>query len=158
VARAYQIIDEPQPGALSSIAVQPLWPLLGVMFGGAWMSWPWFVLNAFAIGSPTRGRETAIAAAGFAGNVVLGLGLGLLTAAGVVPETAGPYLYLILVVWKLAVSYWLYVTQAGTFGIYEYYGGKVQHGIIILIVASFGGRAVLGPVLDAVPFLWLVLG
>jgi len=43
----YRIADEPRPGALSQLAVNPLWPLLAVMLGGTWIAWPWFALNTF---------------------------------------------------------------------------------------------------------------
>ena len=33
------VADEPLPGPLQRIAVNPFWPLLAVMFGGAWVSW-----------------------------------------------------------------------------------------------------------------------
>jgi len=158
LARTYQIMDEPQPGGLSRVAVQPFWPLLAVMFGGAWLSWPWFVLNAIAIGSPTRRRETIIAICGFAGNFVLSIGIGTLLYNGTLPQGVGPYLGLGLIVWKLGISYWLFVLQSHTFGIYEYYGGTVQNGLIVVVAGSIGGRILLNPLFDAVPFLVLVLG
>ena len=41
----YRIADEPRPGAMEHLAVDPLWPFLAIMFGGAWLSWPWFVFK-----------------------------------------------------------------------------------------------------------------
>jgi hypothetical protein len=157
MARGYQIADEPQPGPMASVAVQPFWPLLGVMFGGSWLSWPWFIVNSLAVGSPTRRREVALAIVGFVGNAALVLALGSLLFTEIVPETFAPYLVLVQIVWRLGVSYWLYVLQARTFGIYEYYGGPVRNGLPILIVGYFAGRLVIGPALQAVPFLRLVL-
>ena len=148
MARTYQIMDEPSPGGLSRVAVQPVWPLFAVMFGGAWLSWPWFVLNAFAIGSPTRQREIVLAACGFGGNLALSVGIVVLLYNEIVPATAAPYLGLVLIVWKLAVTYWLYVLQARTFGLYQYYGGPVHNGLIVVVAGYFVGRAV--PLLSAV--------
>ena len=51
---------------MSKLAVSPLWPMLGVMFGGAWLSWSWFALNSFAIGSASRKREIWLIAFGLA--------------------------------------------------------------------------------------------
>jgi len=158
LANVYRILDEPQPGTLSSFAVQPFWPLLGVMLGGAWLSWPWFVFNAFAIGSPTRRSETGIAAIGFAGNVVLSIVLLTLLGSDVLPSTAVPYLGLVLVVWKIGISYWLFVKQTRTFGIYEYYGGAVRNGVFVLVLAYFAMRGLGGPLFEAAPLLRLVMG
>ena len=33
----YRIADEPRPGAMEHLAVDPLWPFLAIMFGGAWL-------------------------------------------------------------------------------------------------------------------------
>jgi hypothetical protein len=153
----YRIADEPRPGTLSRFAVQPFWPLLAVMFGGPWLSWPWFVFNGFAIGSPTRNRELTLAVVGFAGNVVVSLLVGLLVVRELVPDSARPYLFLVGVVWKLGVSYRLFSLQARTFGLYVYYGGAVQSGAIVLVAGYFLGRSLLPRVLDAVPLLRLVI-
>jgi len=53
----YRIIDEPRPGPLAQIAVNPVWPFLSVMMAGGWLAWPWFALNAFAIGSARKRAE-----------------------------------------------------------------------------------------------------
>jgi hypothetical protein len=142
---------------MASVAVQPFWPLLGVMFGGSWLSWPWFVVNALAVGSPTRRKEVALAIVGFVGNAVIVVAFGSLLVGEVIPETFVPYLVLVHIVWRLGVSYWLYVLQARTFGIYEYYGGPVRNGLPILVVGYLAGRLVMGPVFQAVPLLKLVL-
>ena len=73
--KPYRIEDEPQPGAMAQVAVDPLWPLLGLMFVGAWFSWPWFVVNGFAVGSPTRWRELAWVIGGFVVSAAIILGI-----------------------------------------------------------------------------------
>ena len=54
---SYRIGDEPQPGPLAQVAVNPVWPLLVVMFGGADLSWPWFALNSLASAALTAVRS-----------------------------------------------------------------------------------------------------
>ena len=135
--QAYRLSDEPQPGTLARFAVQPLWPLLGVMFVGPWLSWPWFAFNGAAVGSPTRQRELMIVAGGFAGSFALVIVLLILAGAELVAKGALPYLFTILVVWHLAVSYWLYVLQSRTFALYEYYGGVVTNGLPFVAVGFF---------------------
>ncbi len=150
----YQILDEPHPSKLSEIAVQPLWPLLAVMFGGAWISWPWFAVNAFAVGSPTRVRELLWAVGGFVGTFCMVLGLVLLDRSDAVSGTVMRYLWVFLLVWKLTVSYWLYILQSRTFSLYRHFGGKARTGLFVVIVAGFLRR----PVLESVPaFLPLLL-
>lgn len=153
----YQIADEPKPGALEHLAVDPLWPFLAIMFGGAWLSWPWFIVNSFAVGSPSRGRELAIAIGGFIASagalfaVLYSVGVGWLPRAGV------PYAILVVIVVKLAVTYWLHVLQTSTFSIYTYYGGVVRSGALVLM----GGALLsftLGPkLLEQAPFVYMWL-
>jgi hypothetical protein len=151
VAGDYRILDEPRPGALARLAVNPLWPLLAVMFGGTWISWPWFVVNAFAVGSPTRWRETALAAAGFAGTAALFVGLVLLDARGVFGASGLAYAGVGLVVWKLAVSYWLYVLQGRTFALFEYFHGAARNGVLVVFAGYFLSRRLFDLLADA-PF------
>jgi len=156
----YHILDEPSPGALARLAVNPLWPLLAVMFGGAWISWSWFVVNAFAIGSPTRWREAALAAAGFAGTAGLILALVGLEVNGVLSGVAISYALVGLVVWKLAVSYWLYVLQGRTFSLFEYFHGATRNGLLVVFAGYFVARRLL-PLVDSLapwgPLLRVVL-
>ncbi|MEM1201622.1 MAG: hypothetical protein AAGN66_00185 [Acidobacteriota bacterium] len=137
----YRLLDEPQPGAMAQLVVDPLWPLLAVMFGGAWLSWPWFALNGFAVGSPTRRRELAWAVGGFAGSAALVVALGVLTGRGILAGVGIQYALVGLTVWKLLVSYRLYLLQARSFGLYRYFGGAVRNGFLVILVAFiFGPR------------------
>lgn len=144
----YHIVDEPRPGALARLAVNPLWPLLSVMFGGAWVSWSWFVVNSFAIGSPTRWREAALALGGFAGTAALFVGLVTLEVNGAIGGVAISYAVVALVVWKLAVSYWLYVLQGRTFGLFEYFHGATKNGLLVVFAGYFLSRRLL-PFVDS---------
>lgn len=104
----YHVVDEPMPGRLAESVVSPSWCLFAVMFGGTWLSWPWFVWNGFALGSPTRRREAVWAAAGFVGAVAYLFVLGFLLDEGLLPDAAAPYGLLLLSTWKVTVSYLLY--------------------------------------------------
>lgn len=134
---SYRVLDEPNPGGFSHLAVNPLWPLLAVMLGGVWLSWPWFVLNAFAVGSPTRSRELGLALGGLGGTAGLLVLLGWLRYQDLLGDVGFSYAVVGLVVWKLLVSYWLYVLQARTFGLYEYFGGTVRNGALVVVLAFF---------------------
>jgi hypothetical protein len=139
---SYRIPDEPTSSGLSTVAVQPFWPLLGVMFGGVWLSWPWFALNGFAVGSPTRGRELALAVGGFAGNAAISLGIIALAHAGLLKGSGLSYAVVVLTVWKLVVSYFLYVLQTRSFHLYEHFGGAVRNGLPAVVMAGWVGRNV----------------
>lgn len=156
-AGTYHIADEPRPSTLARLAVNPFWPLLGVMFGGAWLSWPWFVFNAYAVGSPTRRRELAAAAGGFVGGAGLLYLLLSLIGGEVVPQRGLPYLLTILVLWKLGISYWLYVLQARTFELYTYFGGTVRNGIVVLIAAFLLEVRMMAPLREKFTFLYILL-
>ena len=61
----YQIIDEPTPGPLSRLSVNPMWPLLSCMLGGPVFALCWFTLNAFALNGPNRNKELVTVALAF---------------------------------------------------------------------------------------------
>ena len=136
-APTYSILDEPKPSPISHLAVNPLWPLLAVMFAGPWLAWPWSIVNGFALGSPTRRRETALALGGFVGTAVLLLSISAAANGGLIGETAIKYLVVSLSVWKLGVSYGLYVWQARTFGLWEHFGGVARNGLLVVLLGAF---------------------
>lgn len=152
----YRLDDEPRPGALARLAVEPLWPLLGLMLGGAWLGLPWFVLNGIAVGSPTRVREAALAAIGLLGSLGLAFGLLYLWQGGVLDKGGLQYAMLVLVVWKLAIGYALFVMQASTIELYQYYGGVLNRfGLPVVLLGAFFLR---GLVLNLLPFtLWFLV-
>lgn len=150
---SYHIKDEPHPSTLSHLAVNPVWPLFGVMFGGALVSWTWFVVNAVAVGSPTRRREIAWAAGGFAGSFALILAIFILAGREVLDPVGVRYALLALTVWKLLVSYWLYVLQSRNFNLYEHFGGQVRNGVVVVIAAFFLVPRILG----GLPTVWALL-
>ena len=153
----YRIADEPKPGALERFAVDPMWPFFAIMFGGAWLSWPWFIVNGFAVGSPTRYRELAVAIGGLALSAAALFGLLYARTVGWLPENSLPYLILAVVVIKLGVTYSLHVMQADTFELYKYYGGVARNGFVVLIVAYLLSQQAGPRLLEAAPFLYILL-
>ncbi len=145
----YRIQDEPHPGSLSHLAVNPVWPLFGVMFGGAGLSWSWFVLNGLALGSPTRRQELGWAIGGLAGG--LALILGIFAAHESLGRLGVRYSLVALTVWKLAVSYWLYTLQSRSFHLYEHFGGRVRNGALVVVAGYFVMRKL------GLPGFWLLL-
>lgn len=138
----YRLPDEPKASGLSRWAVQPFWPLLGLMIGGAWLAWPWFALNGFAMGSPTRRRELVLVVVGLLMTPLPIAAAGLLLVAGWDQTWVIQIMGLVVILWKLAIAYWLYALQSRTFEIYRYYGGGVANGGIALVLGLVADRAV----------------
>lgn len=136
MASRYQILDEPMPGPLAAYAVNPMWPLLAQMLGGTWLALPWYAFNGFALGSPTRVREAVLAGAGLLGGVAVSWGLIFLGDSFAVKAPEARYLLIVLVIFKLAVAYLLYIQQRRTFGLFEYYGGRVRNPLLVLVAAA----------------------
>lgn len=151
---SYRIKDEPQPSVWSHFAVNPLWPLLSMMLAGVWLAWPWFVLNGFIVGSPTRWRELVWIVSGLVGSVVVSLIIIALVETKILTsQFSVQYAFLIFVGWKLAVSYQVFMLQIETFELYEYYGGVVSNGIWVLLIGIFFRHKFL---LELLPFpFWL---
>ncbi len=150
---AYRIADEPRPGSLAHLAVNPVWPLFAVMFGGAGFSWTWFVVNGAALGSPTRRREIGWAIGGLIGGLAMILGIFYLFERELLGELALRYSLIGLTVWKLAVSYWLFMLQSRSFHLYEHFGGTVRNGALVVFLGYFLTRQLY----QALPPVWLLL-
>jgi hypothetical protein len=134
---SYRIVDEPQPGALQQLAVDPVWPLFAYMFGGSLLAWLWFAINGQAMGSPTRKRELLLIAIGLGGTLLLVLAVGWAFRAGWIVQRQGWIALLAVTLWKLGISYWLYSLQSRTFDLYRYFGGRAKNGIWVVIAAYF---------------------
>jgi hypothetical protein len=134
---SYRIADEPVPSRFSHLAVHPLWPLLAMMLAGAWLSWPWYAVNGFALGSPTRRRELVVALGGFLAVFATLWGLGTAIEMGWLGELSRRYAPIPLSVVKLGISYWLFVAQARSFQLYEHFGGVVRNGLLLTLAGTF---------------------
>ncbi len=140
----YQITDEPKPATFSHLSANPFWMLLATMLGGVWLGWAWFAFNSVAIGSATKKKELGLIAVGLLGSVGLAM-LGLrLVMSGHLDASHIGYAGTVLIVWKLAISYRLHLWQARSFELYEYFGGKVQNGLLVLFAGLFLRGRVLG--------------
>lgn len=158
MSATYRIQDEPSPGALGHLVVNPVFPLLSFMMAGAWLGVPWFIFNGFAMGSTTRRKETVLAVLVVPGTLLLFILLGMLLKAGVLTKPSVPYAYVGIVVWKLAVGYALYNLQQRSFALHEYYGGVVRNGALILVASIFLGSRVLTALTGGSSVLLVLLG
>lgn len=140
---AYHIADEPAPSPLSKVAVRPLWPMLAVMFGGAWLAWPWFALNAFAIGSASRKRELGLIALGIGLTAALSLVIVRSFERGVIDDEQFGYAIISVVAVKLLCCYRLQLMQTRSYELYRYFGGVSRNGTIAIIIAFMLRKAVL---------------
>ncbi|MEM9070827.1 MAG: hypothetical protein AAGE52_20125 [Myxococcota bacterium] len=137
----YRIIDEPAPSGLTKVSVAPFWPLLALMFGGAWLAWPWMLINSFAIGSATRLRETAIVVGTFVFTIALSIAVLILLP----PDDSKAFEFgvLALQVVKFGCGYWIFAVQSRSFSLYEYFGGRVSSGLVLIVAGYILRRHVL---------------
>lgn len=135
---SYEIADEPQPHeGLANLVYSPTAPLLAGMMCGAWLAWPWFVVNALAMGSPTARREIQLVVAGLVGSVVLGLAVFALVDTGIIESRLTLQIALLgITAWKLGIAYAVCTMQSRTFHVYTYYGGSVQNAFYVLAAGS----------------------
>lgn len=144
---SYEIADEPTPsGQFSNLVYQPTAPLLAAMMCGAWLAWPWFIVNSIAMGSPTRRREIQLALLAAGGSVVLGMIVYGLVGAGIIESALVLRIALLgITCWKLGMAYFLSTIQARTFHVYTYYGGETQNAGYVI----FAGMQLRGFVIGA---------
>lgn len=150
MASSYRIIDEPSPSGLAPYTVKPMWPLFAMMFAGAWLAYPWFLFNAYAMGSVGRGRQLAWVAAGFGGAGLLIVAVWASIGMKLFPAAAFPYLYTGVLVWKLAVAYALYLGQAQSFELHEYAGGATRNGLFVVIAGAYLGKRLITESIEGV--------
>ena len=140
----YRIVDEPQPGPLAKLGVDPMWPLFAFMLAGSWLGWVWFVVNGHAVGSPTRRKELVLVAGGVAGAVFLAMLFGWLIASGVLARNMTWVVFLVITLWKLGVSYWLFELQRRSFELYRYFGGPSRNGLAVVALGYLARPTVAG--------------
>jgi hypothetical protein len=143
VSETYRIADEPTPGRLGRLVVDPFWPLLGVMLAGFWLALPWFALNAAAMGSATRRREWAWLAGGLAISAVAGSALLYGIDHSLVGVRTARYAAIGLVAWRLAVAYAVFSLQQASFELHRHFGGAARNGVLVVVLAAVVSPATL---------------
>jgi hypothetical protein len=88
-------------------------------------------------------RETVFVALGFLGVIAIAMVTGWLLSAGVLDTEQIKYALLVVTLWKLGVSYWVFELQGRSFGLYEYFGGPVRSGIAVTVLAAFARPSVI---------------
>ena len=151
----YQIADEPVETSLRAYVVRPSAPLLAIMVGGAWLSWPWFAFNSFAIGSPTRRKEVSMCVAAVLGTAALaGVFLALWNRDIIESKAAIRIGLHALSSFKLKMAYAICNVQSRTFHVYEYYGGTVRKAYSVLMAGYYLRAIIVGGLDD--PF-WVII-
>ncbi len=141
MAASYRIVDEPTPGRLASLVVNPFWPLLAAMLAGFWLALPWFAVNSAAMGSATRRREWAWLAGGAAVSAALGGALVFGVDGGLLGARAFRYALVGLVAWRLAVAYVVFALQQPSFELHQHFGGATRNGAMLVVAAALVGPA-----------------
>ncbi|MCC6213485.1 MAG: hypothetical protein IT376_01335 [Polyangiaceae bacterium] len=127
-APAYVIVDEPSRPLFPRLVVDPFAPVLATVCAGSVLGLAWMVLNGWAISSPTRRRETAIAASAIAGLGILVVFAGILLAADGVTERAFALWVVLLRGITLAAAYAIYRSQVTGFRRHLEAGRRVVPG------------------------------
>ncbi len=133
----YRIADEPQAGAMGGWVVDPFWPMLATMLAGSWLGVPWFAANAVALGSATRRREIALAAASVAGAAALTAGLIAANSFGLLPTRAARYGVVLVTAWRLMTAYAVYQLQDASFELHRHFGGRARNGAPLAVLGAF---------------------
>lgn len=155
MSATYQIRDEPAGGVQRGFVVDPFWALLGLMVAGAWLGALMFAVNAWFLRGPNWQREIGLTVVLLVGAPLIAMFVNGAGNAGVIPEIGLKYAFLAVILWKLAVSYWIYFLQQTGFDLYEYFGGKAQNGLPVVIIAALFLRK---PVIAAIDNpLWRVM-
>jgi hypothetical protein len=137
VSADYRIQDEPLAAHRRGPVVDPFWALLAVMLAGAAFGALLFGVNAFTLRGPTWKRELQLLIAMLAGAGILAFLLVQAEANGNLPPGTLKYALLLVVAWKLAMTYWIYYLQQTGFALFEYFGGKALNGLPIVLIGGF---------------------
>jgi len=151
--QTYEIIDEPADSRFARLAVNPFWILLATMLGGTWLGWPWFAVNSLAIGSMHRKRELITVSLGFIVSAALAMLCLWSVRQGYLDSVTLPYAALLLLVWKLAVSYALQLWQSPGFELAVHFRGGARNGALL----AFAGLLLRAQVLRSLPDFWLLV-
>lgn len=149
-ASSYRIVDEPVASSVEKWATNPLWPFFASIFGGAWLAWPWFVFNSFALGSSKRWGDAVLVVAGVLSSALVLFALRFAFAVGAIDENVYRYGLLLPQAVRLFVLYALFLRQSTTFELFTYFGGVGKNGALVVVV----GFVLRERVIHAVPEFW----
>lgn len=152
----YQISDEPMPSTLSRFIVAPFWPLLACMMVGGVPGLAWLAFNGFALGSPTRVRESLTCLAGAVGALLIFGLVDIGMETGIVSPQAARYWVLLALVCKLGFAYMGCFLQQSALELHEHYGGSKVNGLIPLLVAAFLLRPAVASAFAGSPLLLIL--
>lgn len=118
----YRIADEPRPGRLSRLVLNPFIIFLLSMLLTFMVGCVWLLFNAFAMGSPYAKRNLFIVI----GSVVVFViayfgGIAVLSGSELPIETFAPYLRLAFTVFWIVLCYYLFMSQMKVYPIFQYY-------------------------------------
>lgn len=141
--------------------------MLAWALAGVWLSWPWFVFNAYALGLDRKRPLFRALAIGLLGSSALAwlivalhpeafFDIFLLWEWSALSEAPSslPYLLIVLSGWKFAVSLILADQQDRAVEVFTYFGGVTRKGSIILAAGYFLRGWVL---LELLPVGWWTL-
>ncbi len=152
----YRILDEPQPGAFARLVVNPFWVILTLMLGGGWIGWPWFVVNALALGSGHKLREIALVLASFAFAFSFTSGVLYAMFSDLIGVTHARYLMIAVPAAKMAFGFAVFRMQERSFALYEHFGGHDRRAAMVVLLLGIAGRVTL--LRSAGTFWGVVLG
>lgn len=120
--------------------------MFSVMFAGPWLAWPWFIVNAWALGSPKRGETLITAIAGvlcsYAAFLFVVLGHDLTW----VPADLVAYLWIVITALQLGICYTFYARQAQVHELFQHFGGTTRSGLLVVLLG-----AALKPLIQTLP-------
>lgn len=154
--KGYDLADEPERNRFNEWTVRPVFCLLAVMLGGAWLAWPWYAFNSIALGSPTRRKELLWVGAGLVATCVLALGIQWAAESERMSIEMLRYAIITVAIVKLVAMYAIVSLQSRTFHVYEYYGGAIRNGVPLLILGVLARPRILDAI-EEIPFLIMVL-
>jgi hypothetical protein len=130
---SYAIADEPHDTPWKQFVVSPTGPMIAEVVCGSWLSLPWFVANAFMLGSPTKKRESLLVALQLLITIALG---SLLIWADdhdlIESRTLLQLSILAIVTWKVGIAYAITKLQLRAYQVYELYGGQARATTFVL--------------------------
>lgn len=138
---SYRIIDEPKVKLAHRFIVNPTAILLSAIFipivfhniplyGKFWLPFLWLIVNSYLLGSPSFWRECLYTLLGLCSIAGAFLAFGYCIKSDLIsaPNSAAPYLRVIVNGIYFSALYLVVFTQTVPFSIYDYVKQQNQHG------------------------------